>query len=58
MWEGNSKKNDSEKVKEEVKKAIPQDELPPREKLPPGLQSIIDKVDKDDSLYEELWDGT
>ena len=34
------------------------DDLPPRHKLPPKLQSIFDKAEKDESLYDELWDGT
>ncbi|TVY47414.1 Mitochondrial fission process protein [Lachnellula occidentalis] len=32
--------------------------LPKSEKLPPALQSIIDKADKDESLYDELYEGT
>ncbi|KAI9732287.1 MAG: hypothetical protein M1818_007607 [Claussenomyces sp. TS43310] len=32
--------------------------LPDTKPLPPGLQKIIDKADKDESLYDELWDGT
>lgn len=32
--------------------------LPAPEKLPPGLQKIIDKADNDDSIYDELYDGT
>ena len=32
--------------------------LPPREKLPPALQKIVDKAEKDESIYDELWDGT
>ena len=32
--------------------------LPEPEKLPPGLQKIIDKAEKEDSLYDELYEGT
>jgi fission process protein 1 len=32
--------------------------LPAPEKLPPGLQKIVDKADKDESLYDELYEGT
>jgi fission process protein 1 len=32
--------------------------LPEREALPPSLQKIVDKADKDESFYDELWDGT
>lgn len=32
--------------------------LPPRHKLPPKLQAIVDKAEKEDSLYDELWEGT
>lgn len=67
MW-GSNKKDEVEKAVEkrverevdEVKAAIAKDleKLPAKEKLPPGLQKIVDKADKDDSLYDELWDGT
>lgn len=32
--------------------------LPEREKLPKNLQKIVDKADKDESFYDELYDGT
>lgn len=32
--------------------------LPPREKLPESFQKIIDKAEKEDNLYDELYDGT
>jgi fission process protein 1 len=32
--------------------------LPEREPLPAGMQKILDKADRDDSIYDELWDGT
>ncbi|TVY18104.1 Mitochondrial fission process protein 1 [Lachnellula arida] len=32
--------------------------LPKPEKLPPALQRIVDKADKDESLYDELYEGT
>lgn len=34
------------------------DDLPPRHKLPDGLQKIVNEAEKDESLYDELWDGT
>ena len=40
-----------------VAKAFDPDRLPPREKLPPKLQQIIDKSDREDSFYNELVDG-
>jgi mitochondrial fission process protein 1 len=36
----------------------PLDKLPEPEPLPPALQKIIDKADKDDNFYDELWEGT
>jgi fission process protein 1 len=30
----------------------------PREKLPPTLQKIVDKADKEENFYDELWEGT
>jgi fission process protein 1 len=37
---------------------LPKD-LPKAEKLPPSLQSIIDKADADeDTFYDGLYDGT
>jgi hypothetical protein len=32
--------------------------LPPPEKLPSSLQNIIDKADREDNFYDELYDGT
>jgi len=32
--------------------------LPERERLPAALQNIIDKADKDGSIYDDIWDGT
>lgn len=43
---------------EDARKRPDLDKLPEREKLPPGLQKILDKADKDESLYDELYDGT
>jgi len=31
--------------------------LPEPEKLPPALQKIIDKADKEENFYDELYDG-
>lgn len=41
------------------KNAAPFDpnKLPNREKLPPALQNIVDKQDKEDNFFEELVDG-
>lgn len=33
------------------------DKLPERRKLPKGMQSIVDKADKDDNFFDELVDG-
>ncbi|TVY81227.1 Mitochondrial fission process protein, partial [Lachnellula suecica] len=32
--------------------------MPKAEKLPAGLQKIVDKADKDESLYDELYEGS
>jgi len=32
--------------------------LPKNEKLPKSLQSIVDKADKEENFYDELYDGT
>lgn len=36
----------------------PSTDLPAPEKLPDSLQKIVDKADKDESFYDELYDGT
>jgi hypothetical protein len=36
----------------------PPGDLPKPEKLPASLQKIIDKADKEDNFYDELYDGT
>jgi len=36
----------------------PPNGLPEPGKLPPSLQKIIDKADKEDNFYDELYDGT
>jgi fission process protein 1 len=46
-------KNDSDKPR-----GPPPTGLPEPEKLPPSLQKIIDKADKEDNFYDELYDGT
>ncbi|KAN0096430.1 Mitochondrial 18 KDa protein (MTP18) domain containing protein [Hyaloscypha variabilis] len=46
-------KNDSDKPR-----GPPPSGLPEPEKLPPALQRIIDKADKEDNFYDELYDGT
>jgi hypothetical protein len=33
-------------------------QLPPPEELPPALQKIIDKADKEENFYDELWEGS
>lgn len=45
--------NDSDKSR-----GPPPEGLPEREKLSPALQKIIDKADKEDNFYDELYDGT
>jgi fission process protein 1 len=32
--------------------------LPEPEKLPPALQKILDKADREENFYDELYDGT
>jgi fission process protein 1 len=39
-------------------KGPPPTDLPDPEKLPPALQKIIDKADKEENFYDELYDGT
>jgi mitochondrial fission process protein 1 len=46
-------KNDSDKPR-----GPPANGLPEPEKLPPALQKIVDKADKEDNFYDELYDGT
>lgn len=52
-----------EQAKEVVKdaktavKSFDPDKLPNREKLPKGLQRIVDKADRDENFYNELVDG-
>jgi fission process protein 1 len=45
------------KDSENPKRAPPAD-LPKPEKLPASLQRIIDRADKDENFYDELYDGT
>jgi fission process protein 1 len=35
----------------------PRTDLPAPEKLPSALQKIIDKADKEENFYDELYDG-
>ena len=44
------------KDSDKPKGPLPTD-LPAPEKLPPALQKLIDKADKDESFYDELYDG-
>ncbi|RKU47161.1 hypothetical protein DL546_006988 [Coniochaeta pulveracea] len=48
---------DVEKKVEKVAKEFDPNALPPREKLPPKLQKIMDKADKEESFYDELVEG-
>lgn len=70
MWWGKGSDKDSkappkddasaaEPGKSNAPQAAPfdQNKLPNREKLPPALQKIVDKADKDDNWYDELVDG-
>lgn len=38
-------------------KGPPPTGLPPREKLPADFQKIIDKSERDENFYDELYDG-
>lgn len=40
------------------KPRILDERLPKPEKLPKGLQDLVDEADKDESFYDELWGGT
>ena len=44
--------------KDSDKPRRPPTDLPKPEKLPPALQKIIDRADKEENLYDELYDGT
>jgi fission process protein 1 len=39
-------------------RGTPPGDLPKPSKLPTSLQRIIDKADKEDNFYDELYDGT
>lgn len=39
-------------------RGAPPGDLPKPEKLPPALQKIIDKADKEENFYDELYDGS
>lgn len=43
---------------EQPRGAPPPTDLTKRKELPQGLQRIVDKADKDESFYDELYDGT
>lgn len=43
--------------KDDKREGAPPNGLPKPEKLPPSLQKIIDKADKEDNFYDELYDG-
>jgi fission process protein 1 len=36
----------------------PPTDLPKRKKLPKALQKIIDKADKEENFYDEIYDGS
>jgi fission process protein 1 len=42
---------------EDAKKAFDPDKLPNREKLPKGLQTIVDKAHDDESFFDKVVDG-
>ena len=44
-------------VKNAVQDGFDPKKLPAPEKLPDGLQKIVDKVDKDENFYDDLVDG-
>lgn len=45
--------NDSDKSRDPLPNGLPEPE-----KLPPALQKLVDKADKEDNFYDELYDGT
>jgi len=53
-----SGKDSDKSSSDQSQRGPPPSGLPAREKLPPGLQKILDKAEKDDSIYDELYDGT
>lgn len=55
---GREKKPAAAPTPEPVPEGRDYTKLPDREPLPESLQKILDKADKDESLYDELWDGT
>ena len=70
MWWGKSSDKDSKAPSKEeapteagkntkVKGPIPFDpnKLPEREKLPPALQKIVEKSDREENFFDELVDG-
>jgi hypothetical protein len=50
--------SDTSKVGGTSSEATDRGKLPDREPLPAGLQKILDSADKEDSIYDDLWDGT
>lgn len=47
----------SDKNTTQSKQRDPSTPLPPREKLSPAMQRIVDRAEEDHTLYEELYDG-
>lgn len=69
-WWGKSPDKDAKDAPKDVPKPSPAeakeperpkefdpDKLPDREKLPPGLQKIVDESYKNDNFYDELVSG-
>lgn len=57
---GSHKPPQTPSATEDLKKAatdLDPNKLPDREKLPPKLQKIIDKADKEENFFDELVDG-
>lgn len=61
-WWGKSQETKTEQSKEEPKGAsqngsFDPNKLPAVDKLPKGLQKIVDKADQDGTLFEDLTEG-
>lgn len=62
MWWGNSSDKDPKAAAKETpaetsKNANAKDASPNREKLPPAMQRILEKSEKEENFFDELVDG-
>jgi hypothetical protein len=55
---GRESKQDSEASHDVRRGSRPQLGQVARKRLPKELQDIVDKEEREESIYEELWDGT